>query len=65
MILSKLKKIAIVHRLHQPHLQVENPICCIVLQIAITVGEAMKIAKFFRFLRTFKGPWWVIKSSKI
>jgi len=23
------------------------------LQIAITAGEAMKIAKFFRFLRTF------------
>jgi hypothetical protein len=28
----------------------------IVLQIAITGGEAMKIAKFFRFLRTFKHP---------
>jgi hypothetical protein len=34
------------------HLSVENPYRRIVLQNAINEGEAMKIAKFFRFLRS-------------
>ncbi len=52
MLPSKLKKIVIVRR--PPWYQ--WTIRRLVLQIANPDGEAMKIPKFFRFLRTF-APW--------
>ena len=50
---SKLKKIVIVCGALIDHLTIHYLVCSIVLQIAITKGETMKIPKFFRFLRTF------------
>jgi hypothetical protein len=55
--LPKFRKIkVIVCRPSLAQLRTTIPARRIALQIAITEGEAMKIAKFFRFLRTFITP---------
>jgi hypothetical protein len=48
---SKFRKIKVITLQAVCQSRITNPACHIALQIAFTAGEAMKIAKFFRFLR--------------
>ena len=48
-----LEKIVIAHRQYMTKGGNKNPARHIVLQTAITEGQAMKISKFFRFLRPY------------